>query len=110
MAHNTLLINHIGDTARYQTQNGGGAITLPHCTICVAQQNEGQMMLLRKLLVRLPCISTNPDHFGARIFEYLVTIAKGACLDCTAVSVVLWIKVHNHILLPGKIAQPHLLP
>ena len=106
---NARLIDHIGDSAWKNAKGRRHAEGFTNRVSSVAQEREGKIVFGRKGFVRGHVVSANSDHFGSRILEGRVAIAKAARFFRTAGSVIFWVKVQHNALVAIKAFQIHRL-
>jgi hypothetical protein len=82
----------VGDPAREQTQVVGNTVE-PSDLLCpIAEQGEGQLVLICETLVRFHGIRTYPHDLGIQLFESLVFVPEGARFLGTAGGVILGVE------------------
>ena len=103
------LVYDISDAARKNAQGGWHAERLTNGVSSITEEREGEIVFGCKGFVRGHVVSANSDHFGSRILEGRVAIAKAARFFRTAGSVIFWVKVQHNALVAIKAFQIHRL-
>ena len=109
----SLFINNIGGTHHAHTDLSVKLLFLPDviCLDClqlrVGQQDEGQIVFLRKFLMGSCTILADADHHNVLLFKLFIGRGKSTGLTGAARSIVLGIKIQNN-LFPEEIRQAYL--
>ena len=109
MPHDSVRIDHIGYSSRYQAERFGHAEGFAQQAIAIAEQMVGKSMVGCKILMLLHVVRADTDNHSPGIGKILIGIAKGTGFFSADRRLIGRVKKEDDCLFSPEISQSNLL-